>query len=99
MQVQEEFYGQLVTTDPRGASSIYIQVLSNQDIRLYTAPPPFDFPTLVGHFGPNWQIKRIKRGWFNSVFMLTFIQENARTDVEYRTKTKFGDKLAAVING
>ena len=92
------FCCELGTTDPRSTRSIYIAGFDDYGetvIALYNGKP-FDIRTLVGNFGEAWRIKRIKRGWLVSTFIITFIEENA--EVEYRTLNAVGDTLAKATN-
>jgi len=91
MNIQPPFYGPIKAITPVDKKVLYIRVISETEIALHNAPPPFDLRTLVGYCGLNWRIKRIKRGWLLSTFALTMIEENMW--IECKSDNKFGDAL------
>ena len=85
------FYGPVRATEQGESKVLYIRVSSEAEIGMYNQPPPFDLRTFVGYFGTNWRIRRIKRGWLLSTFIITFIEENA--EIQCKADNKFGDLL------
>src|SRR5215469_892483 len=98
-QLPKDFYGELTYKDERGfRQSFYIRVFltdSNEIVmRMYNRPPsPGESWDLawVGNFGDSWRIKRTKRGFFLSTFVVSFIFE--KQDVECLAANRFGDML------
>jgi hypothetical protein len=99
MSVEPPFNGQLGTTDPRSTRSVWIRVRKSESneiiMTLHNGPPPFDIRNLVGEFGTTFRIKRVKRGWVVSTFIVTFIEENV--EIEYRTLNSVGDPIDKYI--
>jgi hypothetical protein len=89
MSQEPPFYGPVRATDKTESKVLYIVIDSKTDIRMYNQPPPFDLRTYVGDFGHYWQIRRIKRGWLLSTFIITI--EN--TEFECKAENKFGDAI------
>ena len=103
MSAEPPFNGQLGTLDPRSAKIIWIRVLPTDFgevvIKLYNAPPPFSINTLVGTRGTVFQIRRVRRGWIYSTFIITFFSSDGSADIEYKGLNNFGDLLAKYTGG
>jgi hypothetical protein len=89
------FYGPVKAITPVDSKILYIRVRSESDIEMHNAPPPFDIRTLVGDYGTTWRMKRVKRGWLLSTFIVTMIEENKW--FECKSDNKFGDALAKYL--
>ena len=85
------FYGQIRVTIQGKQNVFYIAVHGANDISIHNQPPPFELTNLVGFLGISWRIRRIKRGWIMSVFIITFLEEN--TEYECTALNSFGDSL------
>ena len=96
MSTEPPFNGPLGTIDPRCPGTIYIRVIRNDcneiEIKLYNAPAPFSLNILVGNCGSAFRIRRVRRGWIYSTFIVTFLDDS--TEIEYKTVNGFGDALA-----
>lgn len=87
---QDSGFGKLWSADPRTPKIIYIFIRSETKISLYTEPPPFKVDKWVGDFGEAWRIRRIKRGFLFSTFILNL---NDVGEIQYKTDNQFGDML------
>jgi hypothetical protein len=90
--METPFFGQIRVTDIRikgTPQALYILVRSKDDIVLYNQPPPFDIMNLVGGYGKMWNIRRIKRGWVLSSFIMTI----DNVSFECKSYNKFADLL------
>src|SRR5581483_1870413 len=93
-------YAKLDSKSPGDAGPIYALIVNEQQIQLYSGPPPFDFNKWLGVVGKQWKLKRTQRGLFRSRFELTQLETSATEDEarrrEYVAPTRFGDFLEVI---
>jgi hypothetical protein len=94
--------GEIYVEDPRlGKKSLYATVrdngLGNPIIDLHNANPPRGVLTLIGFYGDNWTLKRVKRKFFLTVYELAILDEGTWIKVRCLTSHKFGDILERSI--
>lgn len=99
--IKQPFCGELFVDDKKLAknTSLYINVtnddFNNMQIHLFNAPPPFSFDSMIGKYGVEWRLKKIKRKILVNQYLLTMMDEN--TEVYCSTGHQFGDMLEQAI--
>ena len=101
--LQNDFFGELTYKDDTGfRKSLFIRVCKNtydeRLIRLYNTPPSQTQSweiSWVGDIGDAFRIKRIKRGFLLSTFLLSKPEE--KIDIECLAGNKFADMLVQAL--